>query len=266
MPYQDSLVSRAEPFVSAATLAAHATFLAGGFRQRDVRFYADLFSNWTEFSFPESTLEIKNAQIARYLQDLIDEGFARRVGVRSPPRYRLTRGGLLYALTRVANRSYLHAPDHFFFLYFFLKGYGERIELLVRQEGKEYPPAIRVEVEAMLDTTALLNRERHGVRQALRRVEEREGHARSSSELARVGLAGGRTLEDVVDELQRKHPYDLNSVKPLSELIRQIPNDQRGWELVSGNVRRADLIFGPTRRRLEEYLRELDRFATSEGR
>ena len=116
----DALFKRFEFLVAAAVIAAHANSRAQGFRQREVRFLIELFSNWVSASLEGEVLELKNTQILRYLEGLSSEAFARRSVRQRFPVYRLTRLGLIELLSRLVNPPAAIPPAQFFFVFYFL--------------------------------------------------------------------------------------------------------------------------------------------------
>jgi hypothetical protein len=252
----DSAISRLEIFVGSGVLAAHASHSEKGFRQRDARFFVELFVNWAEDLGP-SGRTIQNTQLSRYIEGLVREGYARRLSARGAPLYRLTRIGLLEILTRIASPSPSVTPSHFLFLVCFIRSYKYRIEALIAAEGHQFPVALKLELAALLDVDELIRSERKRVKHAIMRIERRIDDALGTSELARHRLASRVPFEDVVREAEAKYPYELNSMKPLSELISSLVPDQRRWELEEGNTIRAKTIWKPQQAMLEEYLRQL---------
>ncbi|MCB0340460.1 MAG: hypothetical protein KDD53_12690, partial [Bdellovibrionales bacterium] len=95
-----SALERYEVFICSALLAAHSSGEENGFRQRDIKFYMGLFSNWLETSLPGDMLEVQQTQILRYLENLVSEGFARKLSRGQLPVYRLTRTGLVEITSR----------------------------------------------------------------------------------------------------------------------------------------------------------------------
>jgi hypothetical protein len=65
--------------------------------------------------------------------------------------------------------------------------------------------------------------------------------------------------------VEARYPYELNSTKPLQELIASIAPDQRRWELEDGNVIRAKTIWEPQRALLRELLRQLKTLVAAEN-
>lgn len=249
-----TLFKRYEIFVAAAAIAAHANWGARGFRQRDLRFLIELFTNWVEGSLAGGEIALNNTQVLRYLESLAAEGYAKVLSRQKQPRYRLTRLGLLELLTRLSNRPRGGRPEHFFFLFYFLSCYAPRITELIKAEGKHFPSAMRIEIEALLDYGRLLEEEVRKTQLELRKLEERISDSTQSSRLATKLFAQGAAMEEVVAELEKKYPYELNSQKPLSELFADIPPDIGRWELELGNTRRVTHLWLPTKQLLRSYL------------
>jgi hypothetical protein len=249
---RQTVVVRNELFVATAILAAHASALEDGFRQRDVKFFSELFSNWAEPN-QESELAVQNVQIQRYLVSLQKEGYLKAFKKGARPSYKLSRVGLLELLTRLVESKKVREPTHFFFLVFFIKGYRERLAELVRREGEQFPPAMRIELEAILDVRTLVEREIKSVDRQLAKLESRCEDAHRTSSLVGERLKRHVPFEEVVAEVEKKMPYELNSRRPLSELISSIQPDQRRWELLEGNRLRSFAIWEPTQCILREY-------------
>lgn len=254
---QDSLSERAELFIAAATLGAHANAKVS-FRQRDVRFLIELFSNWVECSLPTQSLVMQNTQIARYLEKLLDEGWLRRIARQGHPNYRLTRTGLIELTSRIVNRSYIHTKEHFFFLFYFIKNYKPRIIALVEQEGRLFPDSLRIELDALLDHKALLQRELENVECELQKLRTRIHDTEKTALLIESMDKKQQSLEEVIAQAQKLYPYELNSQKPLTELMHSIPEDFRKWELGVGNRCRLREIWQPSLELLEKYLKCLE--------
>ena len=257
-----STVGRLEIFVASATLAAHASFIEGGFRLRDLRFFTELFLNWTE-AHQSSFSAVQNTQLARYLEDLVKAGFAKRVTKRKVGFFHLSRLGLLELLARIVGSRASSPASSILFRICFLKSYKPRLEALVAREGAHFPHSLKLELSALLDVEHLLQEEIRQTESAIGRVERRIEDARSTSALARNRLAARVPFDEVVKEVEARYPYDLNSTKPLQELIASIAPDQRRWELEEGNVIRTKTIWEPQRALLRELLRQLKGLASA---
>lgn len=246
-----------EVIVSAAVIAAQATLGTDGFRQRDVRFYVGVFSNWLEATTGSWTLELHNAQMQRHLELLVKAGLAKRPG-RTPPRYRLTAEGLLTLLERLGKRRNLRRMDELFFVVHLFHAYGGRLKALVVQSGALASRSLSVDLDALLDPSALIERERALVARERKRLEIRIDESRRTAALTRELLQRGKPLAVVIEEVEARFPYELNSQKPLKELFEELPMPFRRLELETMPELRADLLWEPTRALLEGYDRILD--------
>jgi hypothetical protein len=243
MPRTGALLEEHEALLAAGAIAAQATS-PDGFRQRDVRFFLDLFSNWLQATTGTWTLGVHNAQVARSLEVHVDAGWARRVG-RKPPRYRLTPAGLVELLQRLVHRKNLARLDEFFLVYHVLDAYGERLRTLVEQSGVLASRGLAVDVDELLDTRRLVARERARVARETERLARRADESRRSSQLVRKLLAQGHPLSAVIERVEREFPYELNSQKPLGELLAALPAPWRHIELEQAAERRAHGLWQP---------------------
>lgn len=254
---QHGLFKRYELFVAAATIAAHAHYPQEGFRQKHVRFGIELISNWVG-GIPEA-YPINNTQILRYLDDLVNEGFAKRTIRKKWPWYRLTRVGLIELVSRLVNLVDKLSPEQFFFLHYFIENYEPRLSEMIKAEGKQFPLSLKLELEALLDSRELIQR---SLIAAQRRHKAIDGRIRDSTEgarLARKLYAQGLTSPEVAREVEKLYPYEMNSQKPLSELFEEIPRDLSAWELQEGNILRAEQIWTPMKKMFGAYIDTLEK-------
>lgn len=263
---KDTLFKRFEVFVAAATIAAHANYPREGFRQREVRFLIELFSNWASsgaggLAASSDVLELSNTQVSRYLENLVTEGNARRSARGRWPYYRLTRVGLIELVARLVDQPLVTVPAHFFFVYYFISNYGPRITELVKVEGKQFPVALALELQGLLDIKSLVQRQIKLADRELQQLEIKSGDSVKGAKLAARLYAQGLDHLSVAAELEKQYPYQLNSQKPLSKLIADIPADIGRWEIEIGGMRRAEQIFMPTRAVLLAYVQQLKRLA-----
>jgi hypothetical protein len=249
-----------EPLVAAAVIAAQATLGHAGFRQRDVRFFLELFSNWLESTTFSWTIGVHNTQVQRALELHADAGWAKRVG-RRPPRYRLTPEGLLELLRRLVQRKNLTRLDEFFLVFHILDAYGGRLRGLVEQSGILASRALALDVDELLDEKKLVARERALVLREIERLSVRVDESCQMGKLTRALLAEGKALPDVIAEVQKRYPYELNSQKPLDELLAELPAPWRRAELEGAAEKRAAGLWAPTRELLQAYDRILSKLA-----
>lgn len=253
MARADAVLHRYEIFFAAAAIAAHASLSETGFRQRDVRFLIELFTNWVDLAAVSENVILNNTQIQRYLDSLCWEGYARKITREKIPKYRLTRIGLLELLSRLSHRTGPARPQHFFFLYYFLCNYRSRLIDLIRQEGKQFPSALRIEIESLLDHKRVLREEIKRADLEQKKWEERSREALKSAQLAAQLFGKNVPLAEAVQKIEKLYPYELNSQKPLSELIAAIPEEMAAWELAVGNKHRVEQLYGPSRGMISAY-------------
>lgn len=256
-----TFLSRQELLVTAATLAAHSTAQGNAFRQKDVLFLFDLFSNWCKSGMWEEEQKYQNTQLARFLDQLAKDGYAKRNKDKSRPSYRLTRNGLVELLFRITNRERAN-PEQFLFAHYFIKNYKDRLITLVQEEGKLFPAALKLELYALLDDGALLASEIARVMKVKLRMQERVSEATETSKLAEVCLRKGMNIEETIRMIEKEHPYELNNQRPLSDLIGSIPPEQRIWEINKGATYRSKQIWSPMLVVIGSYeraLRELEK-------
>jgi hypothetical protein len=259
-----STVDRLEIFTASATLAAHASFNEHGFRLRDLRFFTELFLNWVE-DINADPPSIQNTQLARYLTQLIGQGFAKRSIAEKHQCFRLTRLGIIELLTRIISSTNATQPSTTLFRICFVASYRSRLKALVEREGAHFPHSLKVELTALLDIDALIQHEIKRVERALQRIERRIDDALKTSALTKNRLAAHVPFSQVVQEVESRYPYELNSMKPLHELITSIAPDQRRWELEEGNLVRAHTLWEPQRGMLTELLHQLKALHAAHG-
>jgi len=263
-----AVFERYQVIAAAALVGAHANAGAGSFRQRDMKFLFELFLNWAEDGARVKSLIVRNTQIARWLDEVAREGYARRMERGPQPRYRLTRVGLIEMVGRIAREPYFESAGRFFFAHFFLSTYRERLTELVRAEGAQFPHPLQVELRELLDTTRLCERQIAALEREIERLDARIRDSLSGSALVVKMRREGREPEAIVRAIEDRYPYELNSQKPLSDIAREMTSERLCWELDVGAVRRAELLFMPERKGVMQFLaavRELSRRGDSVG-
>lgn len=238
-------LGRHRALFDAAAIGAHARFSTQGFRQKDLRFLIELFSNWLESAMEGSSLAVENTQIARYLAGLVKEGFAKQLGGQAQPRYRLTRVGLVEHLMRLVQRRHWWPVEEFFFIYYFLESYRVRIESLIEKEGSLFPGTMKLEIRHLLDLKSFVVRQEELLDREIAKLDLRIGDCRKTSELAARLKRNGVTPDVILKEIQEKVPYQLNNQKPMADLFLETPDENWIWEMEVGSQKRATRIFVP---------------------
>lgn len=252
-----SVFDRHRLVAATATVAAHANANDEGFRQKDVRFLMELFCNWIDPGSQRGPVLIQNTQVLRYLKELEEDGYIRCIQSRRKPLYRLTRSGLIELISSAISGDGLETPEHFLFLYYFISSYRPKVFELVKSEGRQFPYALELELQGLLDGKELVSREIKRTERRLRELDTRIIDAQKAAQLTADLTKRKVPDEEIVREWERLYPYALNSHKPLTELFAEIAPDIARWEFETGNIRRVETIWIPQRAMLSAYLETL---------
>lgn len=240
----------ADIYYLAGIIGAHSAAPLG-FRQRDVRFYLELVLNWVSGPFSEEVI-LHNTQILRFISFLEKEGYLKKIKREKRIYYSLTRVGLIESVRRIAEREVYNSLNDIFFAVYFLKTYRQRLIELVSKEGSLFPPALRLELEALLDSAPLINRQKKRLSEYLRFLNSRLLDNQQSVSMSVKLLREGKELTEVAREVEKHHPYELNSQKALSRLMAELNPQMATFELTDGALARNRLLWLP----IEKYYRQ----------
>lgn len=143
--------------------------------------------------------------------------------------------------------------EEFLFVFHFVASYHARIEEIIKREGVLFPQVLKAEIRQLLDLKELVDRQEQLLDREIQRLGLRISDARKSSELAQSLIQRGSPVEQVVEGVQRRFPYQLNNQKPLLELFRETPEEDWLWQMETGAMKRVEHIFGPLREMLMRY-------------
>lgn len=248
---------------SAGLLSAHAVSQEEGFRQRDLKFFIELFANWIETSFSLTSLAIQNTQVSRYLVRCEKEGIVARKKKRALPLYVLTRNGVVELLRRCVLTDHSSNPNHIFFIVTFIRGYKGRI-LDLLNSNMQFSKALEDEMKELLDTKALLKRQISCLDRSIQRLQSRVDDGSNIALIVEEELGRGASESHIISRVQKEYPYELNNQRPLSELLSALPSELRYWELLRGSKLRSDQIFLPLLSVSLEVKKQLQRLMTFE--
>lgn len=240
-----SLASQNDIFLACAALSAHALSDKEGFRQRDLKFFVELFTNWIETSFARFSLTIQNTQILRYVQQSTKAGIIEVKSKGPTPRYRLTQQGIAQLLKSCIDKDFTSDPSHLFFLVTYIRAYRVRIKELIRKSGPQFPKSLELEINDLLDTKQLLIRQLSLFNKSIQRIELRVKDGENIASYFSSKFKDGAPESEIIKEIEKQFPYELNNQKPLNELLQQFPDDLRKWELLEGSKIRSMQIFSP---------------------
>jgi len=255
---QCNCMDRYKLFLDMAAIAAHSNFFEDGFRQRDLRFLADMISNWIDYTLPEKSLYLHNTQIMRYLNDLAKEGYCVRRTKAKEPRYRLTRVGIIEISRRIAQRRPQYPLEDFYFLYHFIETYGGPIQELVASEGSGFPAALRIELNEILNPVSMVKRQKDFLDLEIKKLRQR---SKDNDEVVKIISRMRReqkATDDIVTEIDRKFPYDLNNQKSLKDLYKEIPERMRNFILDIAIQKRNEQLWKPSIEVMETHLKRVE--------
>jgi hypothetical protein len=253
---RQSVCDRYEMFIATAVIAAHSV-AKQGFRQIDVCWFIELFANWLEFVEEYPELRVQNTQVARYIDRLVKEGLARRLSRGKHPLFRLTRPGLIEVGKRVRNPDYFMRREYFFFVYCMARAYNQLVTRLVQHEGERFSPAMRAELDELLNTDLLIDDQIAAATRELKKLDRRLDNLRSTQDLVLKLMEAGKTPLDILGEVDRLHPFGLDQHRRYSEVFSVATEKQALWELTVGNFSRVRFMWMPARNMLAHYIEEL---------
>lgn len=248
-----STVNHLQKYFYAATIAAHAT-LVTGFRQKDVRFYLELFLDWVDSPFNNSDNTIHNPQIMRFFQDIEKEGYLKKTTTQKVSCYRLSRVGLLEGIKNITATPSFHSMSEFLFIIYFVKSYRKKVVDLIKAEGSQFPRTLQIEIESIFNLDEIISQQINYLEKFLLKLQERILDNQQSSILAQNMAKKDHDATDIAAEIQKHHPYNFNHQKPLKKLISEIPEEIRLFELTQGGLIRNSIIWERQREMYTYYL------------
>ncbi|MGE3387357.1 MAG: hypothetical protein AB7K41_11565 [Bdellovibrionales bacterium] len=245
--------------MNTAVLATHVQLEEKGLRQKDVRFMLELLASWRWAADERGQKPpLHNTQILRRLRELAGLGWLKPLSRKGAPRYRLTRAGLVGILESLRQTALHSEFSTYWFLSFILQAYRERLLQLIEKEGSSLPLPQRIEVEKILDGKAMVKERRQLIKDRLHYWQRRIQENQAVVDLVQTRVREKVALEDIVAEIERRYPYELNLTKPISTFIAEIPHDLKVWELTEGQSRRAKMVWQAFAKSLELELGVLD--------
>lgn len=251
-----------KPFLYASVLAAHAGLQDKGFRQKDVKYYLEVFTNWIESLLPGTAVSIQNTQIQRFLDSLVEEEILKREDKAQVPTYHLSRLGLheiVSSLVSTDIRPVAGGLGTFLFLHHFVDLYSHQIEGLFTSGMGKVSPTFQIELKHLLNAKTMLERQKEHVKKEIEKLEWRIKEAEKASGYAKKLFNKGTTLGEVIEMVQENYPYELNYQKPMVELYKGIPDEMKRFELVDAPEKRARTLWSPLCNLFKSYLKELGR-------
>ena len=248
--------------IRASLIAAHsANQHEAGFQAAEVRFYFRLFANWLEQDVLRPSLDLELTQVRRALESLERAGHCTRSRGR---RFRLNEAGLLELVEKLVDEVGIGFEEVLFVL---LIAASYRDILRARVQGAAVPissPARR-RLGAALDPSRIAKRAVRNAEKLVSDLEQRIAADQSlETQLYEMRKQGLSTVQ-IVHRLTDAGAYQLQRIRPLAQLLLQLPEDLREAELSAGIATRRGILFGPLLSRAREELGQLRQVALSFG-
>lgn len=250
----ESIYKNYSAYINSALLACHASFDESGFRQKDLKFFIELFTNWMDSRFDGPGLEIKNTQVQRILEDLKKENLLKKTVKNQRPHYRFTPIGLLEIASRFVSVDLTKELEDFFFLYHFSKLYSEKLFNLVSKEKGFLPPSYEIELRHLLKTDNILERQKKQLALEIEKLEDRINEAFKMSEMGERLKRQHIPLDEIVKKVSSTYPYQLNSQRPMGMLFNTLSADVKLFELTTAPKYRAQTLWQPLLSHYKNYL------------
>jgi len=249
-------------YFSMGALAAQTTGSGNSFRQRELRFYAELFSNWVQLGGTGATHTMHNTQVLRFLNELITNSHARLTTKIRPPLYRLTRAGVFALTSHLTARSYLEERSDGILVWYFLKSYSNQITENMQRAGSDFSRAHQIEMEQILDRERFIQRQLQLVRHEMQRLKGRISSAVDIDRDVRKLIKSGHSLQQCIDHVSTHYPYELNPQQSFKATLERLPLAVCEWEITEGSTLRARHLFEALLDDLTLYAKRLETLVT----
>ena len=244
-------------FFPMGALAAHTAAGSAGFRQKEVRFFSELFSNWIQLGGIGAVHLLHNTQVSRFMEHLVSDSQARRTSKGAHGTYRLTRAGLFSLVTNIVTPSYLSERAQCSLVWYFLKSYAPQIREGMAAAGEEFSRAHKLEMETVLNADSFLKRQIQFLDYEIVRLKERVEGAHDMSKTVAKLRDNGASQQECIEAISKQYPYELNSQLSFRELLLKLPEAVITWELNQGAALKGVAIFGQLHRELTHHREHL---------
>lgn len=242
-----------EVYLYAGLLATFANIKSQGFRQKDVKFYIELLSNWMESTFKGPGIELQNTQIQRFLDQLCKEHVLKKSHSKTPPLYTMPPIGTLEIITRLVTLDLSKDLEDFIFLFHFIKLYSNKMEQLLLDGRDQLPKSYILEMKHLLNPENLLELQIQKINLEIEKLDERINDAQKMSELAKSLFKQNNNIDDVVQKMEELYPYQLNYQKKMGVLFKELSDDIKYLEMSSAPQLRAETLWGPLKQFYQSY-------------
>ncbi|WP_127716328.1 hypothetical protein [Halobacteriovorax sp. HLS] len=257
MPRTDAFYDKHSLFINSALIACHANTQNSIFRQKDLKFFIELLSNWMETTLKGHCLEVQNTQIQRILESLKEEGLLKKNLIKNRPTYQFTSIGLLEIITRIVSDDSTHDLQNFYFLYHFVSLYRDKMNALIVGQKTTIPTSYSIEIKHLLNPHNLIERQTRKIELEVEKLIKRISEAEEMSNLSKSLIDKNIPIKEIIKKIETRYPYQLNNQRNMTELFKTLSPDVQLIELVDAPIYRAKTLWTPLLNHYNNYLNSL---------
>jgi hypothetical protein len=243
-------------YLYAAVCACHINYKERGFRQKDVHFFFDLFSNWMDSHLGQKS-QLQNTQIQRFMKQLVALQVLKQKTGRTPV-YTCQDTGLLYLIEKVSRIEEEDDLELFFFQYHLLEIYFDLLFETLLQKKLELPHSLKIELKYLLDREVLWGKQYKRIQKKIDMLKIRTDEAQQMEKLALKLYDQGKSEEIVIKTIEHTLPYQLNHQMKMSALYEKLLPGLRKRELTSHTRKRVQSLWHPMLNFYLDYLNRLE--------
>jgi hypothetical protein len=241
-------------YLASAICAAHINSTES-FRQKDVRFYLELFMNWMEG--PLGFVEVQNTQIQRFLNNLVTEGILISTKGKIPS-YQMKNRGFLSLIEMITSIEKGDSMELFLFQFHIVDIYDE---LLFRSASRNLlglPKSVNIELRYLLSKSALIEKQKLRIQEELDKLNSRIEDSLKMEKLAVQLFKEKKSVDFVVKQIESAYPYQLHHQRKMSDLYKTITPELQMIELTKNTGKRATKLWQPLVSYYRSFLKMLD--------
>ena len=240
-------------YLSTAICACHLNLGRDGFRQKDVHFYFDLFSNWMESSLGKR--ELQNIQVQRYLDQLVKKQILKKSHKLV---YTCQDSGLIPILEEISTIKDDDALEQFFFQYHILQIYHEQLFAMVVDKKLHLPHGLKIELKYILDRKVLAQKQKERINKEIEKLQLRSDETLGMEKMALKLIKEGKDVPTIVGVVEKIFPYQLNPQKKMTDLYSKLDPNLRKAELTNHARQRVEMLWHPLIKYYQDYIKRID--------
>lgn len=248
-----SVINDNETYINSALIATYAVNGDEGFKPHHYKFFLELISNWMSSFFSEGGIFLQNTQIIRQLNRFEADGVLKK----KDNYFFLTKGGLIDLLEEITAPASVDKLDVFYFKYHFIIFYKDILLKLIHNNRKSFPKSYEIELNHYFNASNLIEAQKEIIQDEIRKLRYRIDESKKQHILTRSLLKEGKSIDDIILEIEKKYPYELNHQKRMNELFSLLSSELKYKEIVDGPSTRINTLWLPSLRYLESFYKEL---------